>query len=330
MPHGCENDLLQWFEATDTHQRDDGILTVILGVTKTYRLNYESVEVSHALFDRTTAPNTWRISSRLLREYVEFFSPKTEQLDILAKDGKAIFTSFTEKVMDGKELLKQPLETAISIHTEDFEDFQAEEDIHITINVKDFKAIVAHAETLKGSITANYSRPSRPLQFSYQTIGMTCQFTLMTRGDNLARSETSTTSRAAYTRPTSRQTSAAPIQMSRQPSLAATPAQVGHDESSFQTGLSKRQATEMAPPPRPVTMAALRERRLLNGLGRASSQATTTSGGESQSLFMPRHDEEERQWDPPDFEQEGPEEMLGWDANADIVSCASSIAVNPS
>lgn len=72
------------------------------GVTKTYKLTYESVEVMHALFDKTTAANGWRISSRMLREYIEYFGPKTEQLDMLAKDGKVRFTSFTEKIMDGK------------------------------------------------------------------------------------------------------------------------------------------------------------------------------------------------------------------------------------
>lgn len=72
------------------------------GMTKTYRLTYESVEVMHALFDKTTASQGWRISSRVLREYIEYFGPKTEQLDIVAQDGKAVFTSFTQKIQDGK------------------------------------------------------------------------------------------------------------------------------------------------------------------------------------------------------------------------------------
>ena len=67
-------------------------------MSKTYRLTYESVEVMHALFDRTAAKQGWRISSRVLREYIEFFGPKTEQLDLLAQNDKAIFTSFTEKI----------------------------------------------------------------------------------------------------------------------------------------------------------------------------------------------------------------------------------------
>lgn len=74
------------------------------GMTKTYRLTYEAVEVMHALFDKTAATQGWRISSKVLREYIEYFGPKTEQLDMLAQEGerKIIFTSFTEKIQDGK------------------------------------------------------------------------------------------------------------------------------------------------------------------------------------------------------------------------------------
>lgn len=75
---------------------------VVAGITKTYRLTYESVEVMHALFDKTLATQGWTISSRVLREYIEYFGPRTEQLDMLAQEGKATFTSFTEKIQDGK------------------------------------------------------------------------------------------------------------------------------------------------------------------------------------------------------------------------------------
>ena len=56
----------------------------------------------HALFDKNLANNKWSIQSALLKEYIEYFGPKTEQLDIYAEDGRAIFTSYTEKIMNGK------------------------------------------------------------------------------------------------------------------------------------------------------------------------------------------------------------------------------------
>lgn len=76
--------------------------TYIAGVTKTYRLTYESVPVMHALFERSSAQNQWRTRSRMLREIIEYFGPKTEQLDLYHENKRVTFTSFTEKIMDGK------------------------------------------------------------------------------------------------------------------------------------------------------------------------------------------------------------------------------------
>lgn len=56
----------------------------------------------HALFDKNAASNVWTISSRLLKEYIEHFGAKTEQLDIYSEEHRATFTSYTEKIQDGK------------------------------------------------------------------------------------------------------------------------------------------------------------------------------------------------------------------------------------
>lgn len=102
MPSGCEDGVQTWYVSSTDRSGHINELTESQGVTKTYRLTYESVEISHALFDKHNAPNGWKISSRILREYIEFFGTKTEQLDLLVKEEKAVFTSFTEKIMDGK------------------------------------------------------------------------------------------------------------------------------------------------------------------------------------------------------------------------------------
>ncbi|GAB7339127.1 hypothetical protein MBLNU457_5799t2 [Dothideomycetes sp. NU457] len=269
------------------------------GITKTYKLTYESVEIMHALFDRSAAPNGWKITSRILREYIEYFGPKTEQLDMLAKEGKAIFTSFTEKVMDGKEILKQPLETAVSIHIDDFENFHAEEDMHVVISVKDFKAIVTHAETLRTPVIAAFSRPSRPLQFSYQTLGMHCEFILMTSGDYRG-TATSSTPKSVTTRPSTRQSSAMPStrQTSALPSQGPAPTTTN---------------TDMPPPPKPMSTISQIQRKPLSGLNRGIS--LTAPSQDSDSLFVPNDADGDRRWDEPDYDNEEAEDMLGWDAN---------------
>lgn len=73
-----------------------------LGVTKTYKLTYESIEVMHALFDKSSTSSEWTIQSRFLREFTDFFSPKAEQLDIYCEDGKVTFLGFTDKVVNTK------------------------------------------------------------------------------------------------------------------------------------------------------------------------------------------------------------------------------------
>ncbi|KXL50958.1 hypothetical protein M433DRAFT_149219 [Acidomyces richmondensis BFW] len=261
------------------------------GITKTYRLTYESVEVMHALFDRSTATQGWRISSRVLREYIEFFGPNTEQLDLVAQEGKAIFTSFTEKAQDGKEALKHPLETAIAIHTEDFEDFHVQEEMHIVISVKDFKAIVTHAETLRESITARFSYPTRPLQFSYQNFGMHCEFTLMTTGEYRGTSTTPAPKYASTRNP------------SRQQSMAPPPSEVS------------RSACEIAPPARPTIGKPVSSQSQRTSLKKRIEQPSVDgSDPDPDSLFMPAG-EMDQAWDPPNYDNEEAEEMLGWDAS---------------
>ena len=82
------------------------MLLTSVGVTKTYRLTYESVEVLHALFNKHAAKNTWTISAYTLKAFGEYFGANTEQLDISSEGGRATFTSYTEKVANGKGLAR--------------------------------------------------------------------------------------------------------------------------------------------------------------------------------------------------------------------------------
>jgi cell cycle checkpoint control protein RAD9A len=81
-----------------------------IGVIKTYHLTFESIAPMHAFFDRAIARNSWSISSRTLREFVEHFGSGTEQLDIYSEDGRVSLTSYTEKIVsgNGKILAMEP------------------------------------------------------------------------------------------------------------------------------------------------------------------------------------------------------------------------------
>ncbi|KAI5854045.1 DNA repair protein rad9 [Tricharina praecox] len=155
------------------------------GALKMYKLTFEEVDIQHAIFDRASAPQRWRISAALLKEYMEHFGPRAEQLDISSSisTGRAAFTSFTEKLIDGKEILKQPLQTSVALDTADFEEFVVADGLHIAVSLKDFKAITAHAASLEVAVEAWYDKPGRPMQIAYVRDGMEVLFTLMTAAD---------------------------------------------------------------------------------------------------------------------------------------------------
>jgi cell cycle checkpoint control protein RAD9A len=197
------------------------------------------------------------------------------------------------------EILKHPLRTAVSVNTSDFEQFNAQERMHIVISVKDFKSIVAHADTLDAVTNTFYSTPGRPLQFSYSKDGLHCQFTLMTVGDYTPAS--STVPSAAVT--------AAP---SRASSRARSVTVTGSETARSENGRSF--ANDMPPPAVPNTRKPVRK------LGQKEANVepkTVQQEDNDDSLFVPLG-EEDRRWDPTDYEND--EETLAWDASANNVS----------
>ena len=46
--------------------------------------------------------NRWTIGADALKTFVEYFGVGTEQLDFWVENGRVTFTSYTEKVMNGR------------------------------------------------------------------------------------------------------------------------------------------------------------------------------------------------------------------------------------
>ncbi|TVY35838.1 DNA repair protein rad9 [Lachnellula subtilissima] len=250
------------------------------GVIKTYRLTFESVAPMHAFFDRAIARNSWSISSRTLREFVEHFGSGTEQLDIYSEDGRVSLTSYTEKIMSGSEILKQPLRTTIAIDTLEFAEFSVEEQLHIVISVKDFKSIITHAGITNTIVKALYSRPQCPMQLTYSDEGMTSEFILMTTGEvrGLSQAPTPNASRAGSKRPVTRQ----PLEAKSNSEMPPPPASAA--PSRVREDANKRAPRPSPPPPQPSIQA--------------------------NELFMSQNDED-RRWDPVNDDDD--ETMLLWD-----------------
>ncbi|KAF1812988.1 DNA repair protein Rad9 [Eremomyces bilateralis CBS 781.70] len=253
------------------------------GITKTYRLTFEEAEVTFALFEKNEAKNCWVISSTMLKENTDFFGPRAEQLDICHENGKISFISFTEKIVNAKkEVLKHPLQTTIAINAPDFEECEVLEQLHITISVKEFRSVVAHAASLNVSLRATYSRPSRPLQFSYGLNGVKSQFILMTAGE--------------YRGPQVQPTAQEPLSVLSRPTNITVP--ITADNT-------------MGAPPVP-RMAQRKPNESNRALGRVSPVKAKAVSQQNETLFV-RDDDEA--WDPPNFDTE---ESVRWDASGDF------------
>ena len=200
---------------------------------------------------------------------------------------------------ESSDVLKQPLQTSITVDDLDFDDFHVEENLHIAIPVKDFKAIVAHAETIKANVTAAYSLPRRPMQLSYEEHGMRCTFTIMTKGDHQGRAVTPA---PVVQRPVPRQVSVP------SDTREEIPAHVRSVEGS------------MAPPN--LSQAASRSftREPQSQRARRPSPPAPRPSLDPESLFLPADDDEDRMWG----ERNEGEDEVGWSASAVRVSLLKS------
>ena len=168
------------------------------------------------------------------------------------------------------------MHTSVALERKDFDDFNVQEGLHLSIVVKDFRAIIAHAETMHASVIARYSRGNRPMQFTYEADDVLAQYTLMTRGSsNDASSGTaaSTPARDLSVRAISRPLPA--TNSTTQPSTTMPPpiARSFISETTAQSTVEKQ--TDRNSPPAP------------------------SASINPQSLFIPQDDEQ--QWDEPDY-----------------------------
>jgi hypothetical protein len=127
---------------------------LIVGVIKTHQLTYSPTQTLYAISNRDECTQHFTIHSRLAKDYLEYFQSRIEEVDLYVDGDKLIFNGFTEGFTgeDNRiprlpslvgililELLKQPLQTQVSLSTGELEDFQFQERTHILLPLRDFK-----------------------------------------------------------------------------------------------------------------------------------------------------------------------------------------------
>jgi cell cycle checkpoint control protein RAD9A len=209
--------------------------------------------------------------------------------------------------------LKKPLQTSIAVETDEFDEIDVEDKLHVVISVKDFRAIIQHAGIIGNNLSARYSLPFLPIQLSYSSDAISCEFLVMTfgeRGTNPAqktkKGQKNGTAHSAAPRleATSRRASEAPQETNR--------THVPMNNESNRLAASR----QIPPNPTPQLSAARASVSRLSAFDLRPSQRPPPPTLRSESLFV-----DDDGWDPP--EEEGDEDenaRLEWDHSANPVS----------
>ncbi|KAK0388390.1 hypothetical protein NLU13_4635 [Sarocladium strictum] len=292
------------------------------GLTSTHRLPYEVALPTHAKFNRQDSPHHWTISSRTLRQLMDHFGPGIEFLDINTDGDHVNFTCFSEKSVSEDAVLKKPLQTSIAVEVDEFDDIDVEDKLHIVISVKDFRAIIQHAGITGNEISARYSIPAKPIQLSYSSDAISCEFLIMTvgeRGSNPTQKTRKGRKNAAQDagprlEAASRRESVAPMAAPSEPSQAQVAQQQTAQKAQHRTSAMRPPVTNPAPQLGAPRASASR----IGAFDLRPSQHLTqrppppTMG--SQSLFV-----DDDGWEPVGDEDEDQEDdaRLGWDHSAE-------------
>lgn len=219
-------------------------------------------------------------------------------------------------------VLKKPLHTSIAVETDEFDDIDVEDKLQIVVSIKDVRAITQHAAITGNAIAARYSLPARPMQFSYASDAISCEFLIMTvgeRGGNPAQ-RTKKVRKGAANKGHNSISKAMPHLEETSRRTSATPSQTTADVQRQQVASPSMQppsSSRQPPNPTPRLSAARASASRIGAFDFRPSQRPPPPTLRSESLFV-----EDEAWEPVRDDDEDADEdaRLEWDHSADPVS----------
>ncbi|KAF4119730.1 cell cycle checkpoint control protein RAD9A [Geosmithia morbida] len=319
------------------------------GLTSTHRMPFEVAVPVHAKFSKQDAPHHWTISSRTLRQLMDHFGPGIDFLDINTDGDHVNFTCFSEKTVSEDAVLKKPLQTSIAVEADEFDDIDVEDKLHIVISVKDFRAIIQHAGITGNDLSARYSLPARPIQITYSSDAIACEFLIMTVGERGSNPSQRTKKGHRSANQQQHQQSTGPRLEATSRRTSATPSEAGGQQQQQQQqriAPEQRQPTSQAvhsmpPPPaassRPAAPSltphtSSSARASASRLGAFDLRPTQrqqpqppSATNQSESLFV-----DDEGWEPVgDDDDDEDNTRLEWDHSANPVRNHTAVHVQP-
>ncbi|KAM3913193.1 cell cycle checkpoint control protein RAD9A [Leptodactylus fuscus] len=150
------------------------------GVTKTHNLSYQECESLQAVYNPELCPNVLRAQARLLSDAVVHFPVTLAEVTLSASPcGKVTLRNYVEEETDpGKAML-----TELSLSREEFLDYQLQELREITFCLREFRGLLAFADSSGLPISIHFDSAGCPVVFAVDDTVLEAHFVLATLSD---------------------------------------------------------------------------------------------------------------------------------------------------
>ncbi|XP_075698364.1 cell cycle checkpoint control protein RAD9A isoform X2 [Rhinoderma darwinii] len=150
------------------------------GVTKTHNLSYQDCESLQAVYNPGSCPNVLQAQARLLSDAVVHFPLTLAEVTLIASPfGKVTLRNYVEEETDpGKAML-----TELSLGKEEFLVYQLRDESEITFCLREFRGLLAFAESSGLPISIHFDTAGCPVVFTVDDILLEAHFVLATLSD---------------------------------------------------------------------------------------------------------------------------------------------------
>ncbi|XP_071986466.1 cell cycle checkpoint control protein RAD9A isoform X1 [Engystomops pustulosus] len=150
------------------------------GVTKTHNLSYQDCESLQAVYNPDSCPNVLRAHARVLSDAVVHFPLTLAEVTLRASPcGKVSLRNYVEEEIDPSKAML----TELSLSREEFLDYQLQEQREITFCLREFRGLLAFAESSSLPVSIHFDSGGCPVVFGVDDTTLEAHFVLATLSD---------------------------------------------------------------------------------------------------------------------------------------------------
>lgn len=150
------------------------------GVTKTHNLSYQDCESLQAVYNAESCPNVLRAHARLLSDAVVHFPLTLAEVTLGASPcGKVTLRNYVEEETDPSKAML----TELSLSREEFLGYQLLEQREITFCLREFRGLLAFADSSSLPISIHFDSAGCPVVFTVDDSVLEAHFVLATLSD---------------------------------------------------------------------------------------------------------------------------------------------------